>query len=95
MGGTQNSFTPDLTKRVPPSVFSRLKKATALVGTPRLSGIHLTKVRVINHQPTVSGLEIVMRCCSIFHRKGSSKTQEQAKRYSAGIAMDLFLVIMS
>jgi hypothetical protein len=83
MGGGSKTSTYDVTVSDPLSPSSKSKMGTASAATPTLSG-HLT----------VSMLVIVMRCCSTSLAKGTSQTNEQAKRYTVDTIMGLVLLEM-
>ena len=81
MGGSIKTSTKDVTRRVPPSRYSRSKMGTASVASPTLSG-HLT----------LRMLVIVMRCCSTCLTPVTSLPNEkQEGRYIAGVNWDLVL----
>jgi hypothetical protein len=81
MGGSIKTFTQDVTRRVPPSRYSRSKMGTASVASPTLSG----------HLP-LSMLVIVMRCCSTCLAPVTSLPNEkQETRYGATVDSDLVL----
>jgi hypothetical protein len=70
MGGCSKTSIHDVTASIPRSPSSKSKTGTASAATPTLSG-HLT----------ISMLVIVMPCCSTSLAKGTSQTNEQARRY--------------
>ena len=81
MDGMQKTSTKDVTRRVPPSRYSRSKMGTASVASPTLSG----------HLP-LRMLVIVMRCCSTCLAPVTSLPNEkQEGRYIAGVNWDLVL----
>jgi hypothetical protein len=81
MDRMQKISTKDVTRRVPPSRYSRSKMGTASVASPTLSG-HLT----------ISLLVIVMRCCSTCLAPVTSLPNEkQERRYGATVDSDLVL----
>jgi hypothetical protein len=82
MGGCIKTFTQDVTKRVPPSRYSRFKMGTASVASPTLSGHHLA----------ISMLVIVIQCClTCLAPVTSLPNEKQERRYCATIAGDLVL----
>jgi hypothetical protein len=78
MGGRPKISTPDATTRARLSLCLRSKMETASEDTPKLSG-HLL----------VSILVIVILCSSISRNNEVFKAKRQAKRYSAGVVVDL------
>jgi hypothetical protein len=80
MGGCVKTSTHDVTASAPRSPSSKSKMGTALAATPTLSG-HLL----------VAMLVIVMPCCSTSLAKGTSQTNEQAKRYGVEAIVGLIL----
>ena len=85
MGGTPLTFTQDVTTKDQQSLCLKSKTETASVASQLLSGHLLT---------LLSLLVIAMRCCLTCLSKGTSPTNEQAKRYTALDTMDLFFVEM-
>ena len=81
MVGMPMTSTHDVTKRDPPSLYSKSKMETASEDTLRLSG-HLI----------VSLLVTVMRCCSTCLAAVTSQPNKQEKRYTAVVSGDLILV---
>jgi hypothetical protein len=71
MGGSIKTSTKDVTRRVPPSRYSRSKMGTASVASPTLSGSHIFPV---------SKLVIVMRCCSTCLAPVTSLPNEKQER---------------
>ena len=84
MGGTPLTFTQDVTTKDQQSLCLKSKTETASVASQLLSGHLLTGLK--------SMLVIATRCCLTCLSKGTSPTNEQAKRYTAVVAMDLHLV---
>ena len=82
MVGMAKTSTHDVTKRDPPSVFTRSKMETASEDTLKLSGPLLL---------LVSMLVTVMRCCSTCLAAVTSQTNKQEKRYAVIVVMDLIL----
>jgi hypothetical protein len=80
MDGGPKISTPDATTRVQLSLCLRSKMETASEDTPKLSG-HLLIL--------VSGLVIVILCSSISRNNEVFKAKRQAKRYTAGVFVDL------
>jgi hypothetical protein len=85
MGGTAKISTLVAITKAQPSLCLKSKTVTASAATLKLSG----------SQVAVSGLVIVMRCCSTSLDNVTSLPQEKAMRYGAIVAMDLFMVNMS
>ena len=83
MGGNSLTSTQDVTTKDQQSLCLKSKTETASVASQLLSG-HLLAL--------VSMLVIATRCCLTCLSKGTSPTNEQAKRYTAVVAMDLHLV---
>jgi hypothetical protein len=83
MGGNSLTSTQDVTTKGQQSLCLKSKTETASVASQLLSGHLLT---------LVSMLVIATRCCLTCLSKGTSPTNEQAKRYSAEVTMDLILV---
>jgi hypothetical protein len=84
MGGHTLTSTQDVTTKGQQSLCSRSKTETASVASQLLSGHLLILI--------ISMLVIATRCCLTCLSKGTSPTNEQAKRYTAVVAMDLHLV---
>ncbi len=84
MGGWQKISTHDVTARAPRSPCSKSKTlANASAAIPSLSG-HLMK----------AGFVLLKRYCSTYLAKGTSKTKEQAGRYTVPAGLGLILVEM-
>jgi hypothetical protein len=81
MDGRPKTSTHDVMAKAPRYPCSKSKMGTASVATSALSG-HLT----------LSMLVIVMPCCSTSLAKGTSQTNEQARRYGVEAIMGLILV---
>jgi hypothetical protein len=79
MDGSAKTSTPDATTRVQLSPCLRSKMETASEDTPKLSG----------HLVLVSILVIVILCSSISRNNEVFKAKRQAKRYTAGVIVDL------
>jgi hypothetical protein len=84
-GGMPKTSTLGVITRGPLYPCSRSKTETASEATPKLSG-HLLII--------LSGLMIVMRCCSTSLANVTSPTIEQEKRYVADNMKDLDLVMI-
>ena len=84
-GNTKISTLVAITK-AQASLCLKSKTVTASVATLKLSGSQMM---------TVSALVIVMRCCSTCLNNVTSLAQDMAKRYSAIVTVDLFMVAMS
>ena len=85
MVGTALTSIHDVTTKAQQSLCSRSKTETASVASQLLSGHLLT---------LISMLVIATRCCLTCLSKGTSPTNEQAKRYTAEDTVDLILVEM-
>ena len=85
MGGNSLTSTQDVTTKDQQSLCLKSKTETASVASQLLSGHLLT---------LISMLVIATRCCSTCLSKGTSPTNEQAKRYTAIVTVDLILVEM-
>ena len=83
MGGNTLTSTQDVTTKDQQSLCLKSKTETASVASQLLSGHLLTMVSL---------LVIATRCCLTCLSKGTSPTNEQAKRYTAEVTMDLFFV---
>jgi hypothetical protein len=82
MGGCTKTSTHDVMASAPRYPSSKSKMGTALAATPTLSG---------SHHSLVSMLVIVMPCCSTSLAKGTSQTNEQARRYTVEAIVGLVL----
>ena len=85
MGGNSLTSTQDVTTKDQQSLCLKSKTETASVASQLLSGHLLT---------LISMLVIATRCCLTCLSKGTSPTNEQAKRYAALVTVDLLLVEM-
>ena len=85
MGGNTLTSTQDVTTKGQQSLCLKSKTETASVASQLLSGHLLTMVSL---------LVIATRCCLTCLSKGTSPTNEQAKRYTALVTVDLILVEM-
>ena len=82
MGGMQMTSTLAVTRKVPPSLYSRSRMATALADSPKLSGTH-----------PLSPLVIPMPSCST-SRDPEYSHPLPTGGYTAGVIMDLHLIAM-
>ena len=81
-GGCSKISTINVTTRGPLFLYSRLKTATALEGSPRLSGLPLLLA-------LASFYTTMRQCCSIFLVSVTSQAKKQVKIYIAVVIGDL------